>query len=488
MFKKLFAALASLVLIATTASSAQAYEPWATPGMVKGEMRLSISEGALFGTSILKALKVSPSGTPLDENLCPSIGTGICKAGTGWIVRGDLLLGVCVDKEVNCIESVSIYKKGETPTPATLVGNIPGVTTPANIAADVPRGSTVSVWQSTLPNSSGATTYATSATVSFHVFGPKAGFEAFTASVIPVKEVADPEAKDIIVEQREVGGKTKIGTVDKLERCEYQYAGQCATRQNFAANTRVSMTLRMTSALTGWLKGRIQDPNISISSFAKGYNRINVDASPVDLPMLSASFTNETFPTPMKSSAQFAPAWQQLQEMSSTYGAARGWYADSANGLSLVEATRSALKDTASGLQSTWSFASIFRPDNTANKCLKDKTKVLGLVTTNSMAYEGGPPVFKGGFLQYQVAGMHYLPDGKTLARGTYDLVMRSSVARCLYNFTKAPVSATFSITGGSNKEVATTVVGENGGWLKLAAYNFTYSKKTIKIKITQKK
>jgi hypothetical protein len=65
---------------------------------------------------------------------------------------------------------------------------------------------------------------------------------------------------------------------------------------------------------------------------------------------------------------------------------------------------------------------------------------------------------------------------------------MRSDVARCLYKFSKAPVSATITISGEGDKNIATTVVSERGGWLKLAAYDFTFSQKTIKVKLTQKK
>lgn len=56
---------------------------------------------------------------------------------------------------------------------------------------------------------------------------------------------------------------------------------------------------------------------------------------------------------------------------------------------------------------------------------------------------------------------MHFLPDGSTLATGTYDLVMRSEVARCLYGFSSAPVSASVSITGSDQTSVATTLVNE---------------------------
>jgi hypothetical protein len=79
------------------------------------------------------------------------------------------------------------------------------------------------------------------------------------------------------------------------------------------------------------------------------------------------------------------------------------------------------------------------------------------------------------------------MPDGKTEVQGTYDLVMRSETARCLYGFSKAPISATVSVVGGNSNSVATTVVSEKDGWLKMAAYGFTFSQKTIRVKMTQK-
>jgi hypothetical protein len=65
---------------------------------------------------------------------------------------------------------------------------------------------------------------------------------------------------------------------------------------------------------------------------------------------------------------------------------------------------------------------------------------------------------------------------------------MRSEVARCLYGFANAPLSATISVVGGGDKTIATTIVNEKNGWLKLAAYGFTFSKKTIRAKITKAK
>jgi hypothetical protein len=93
------------------------------------------------------------------------------------------------------------------------------------------------------------------------------------------------------------------------------------------------------------------------------------------------------------------------------------------------------------------------------------------------------------GFLNYQVGGMHYLPGGEDLATGTYDLLMRSSVARCFYNLGNIPISAKVSVINEKGtREFATTTVSEKKGWLKLSATGFTYSKKTIKVKITRAK
>jgi hypothetical protein len=43
-------------------------------------------------------------------------------------------------------------------------------------------------------------------------------------------------------------------------------------------------------------------------------------------------------------------------------------------------------------------------------------------------------------------------------------------------------------VNNKGKKSVATTVVNEKKGWLKMAAYGFTFSKKVIKVKIVKAK
>ena len=78
------------------------------------------------------------------------------------------------------------------------------------------------------------------------------------------------------------------------------------------------------------------------------------------------------------------------------------------------------------------------------------------------------------------------MPDGVTPVQGSYNLVMRSDAARCLYGFTDAPVKATISIVGAGNSPVATVVTGEKNGWLSLSANGFTFSEKTLQVKLSQ--
>jgi len=102
------------------------------------------------------------------------------------------------------------------------------------------------------------------------------------------------------------------------------------------------------------------------------------------------------------------------------------------------------------------------------------------------MVYDGTPPVFKDGEIQYRVASVHNDPAGKQF-QGLYDLVIDSKIARCLYNYSNAPISASVSISSSEgNQSVATTVVNEKNGWFRMGAYGFHYSAPTIKVKLTQ--
>ena len=126
-------------------------------------------------------------------------------------------------------------------------------------------------------------------------------------------------------------------------------------------------------------------------------------------------------------------------------------------------------------------------PNSQIASCINKSTNLAGLVTTNAAEYIDGPPVFANNSLDYKVAATHFEKDGTTVFQGTYDLLMSSDVARCIYGFTKAPIKATISVTNNAGgASVASTVINESNGWLTLGAYGFTYSSPTISVKLSQ--
>ena len=136
---------------------------------------------------------------------------------------------------------------------------------------------------------------------------------------------------------------------------------------------------------------------------------------------------------------------------------------------------------------SVWSFKTLKNNSASgANQCIVSGSGLKGIVTTNSTTYSQGAPEFKSGELSYKVASLHNLPDGSEF-KGTYDLILNSQVARCLYKFSKAPISATIQVINESGvNQVATTTVNEKSGWLYLSAKNFTFSSPTVRVKLIQ--
>jgi len=121
-----------------------------------------------------------------------------------------------------------------------------------------------------------------------------------------------------------------------------------------------------------------------------------------------------------------------------------------------------------------------------SNKCSSDKTKLHGLVVTNAPIYENGPPEFKDGSLNYRVAGVHNNFDGSEF-KGRYTYIVRSDTARCYYGFSNAPIEARVEVVSANNaSQVASVLVSEKDGFIKLQADNFTFSSPTIKMKLSQ--
>jgi hypothetical protein len=144
------------------------------------------------------------------------------------------------------------------------------------------------------------------------------------------------------------------------------------------------------------------------------------------------------------------------------------------------------VEDKAATEASFWFIRSI--QGDITGQCRTPNDRLVGVVTTNATTYLPGPPRFDNAqqTLDYKVLAPHYLSDGREFL-GTYDLVMDSALARCVYGFVDAPISATVSIiSDDETKVISSTVLTEKEGFLFLGASGFTFSAPTVRISLSQ--
>jgi hypothetical protein len=283
--------------------------------------------------------------------------------------------------------------------------------------------------------------------------------------------------------------------------------GLCAQRYAFPAGIKFYVKVRAKQSPSGWMHGRVSNPDIQLTE-AAGVTSIEMQGFPVAVPAVYKMYRYPEMP----------------QKLKDEYDEKTGGYKKDPNFLNnptnYVQGGRSAedpdplkrnniygptpsapagmeqlklwipfINDKATALLSFWSVRTLSQNEmEGSSQCFRDSNRVSGIVTTNATQYSAGPPNLDKveGTLNYVVAAPHFDPRDKDF-KGSYDLVMRSDVARCVYGFSKAPINATISITSADGTpQVATTVIGERNGWLYLQAKNFEFSAPIIKAKLTQ--
>lgn len=401
------------------------------------------------------------------DKLCKSTADPKCNfKDADWgtkTISARAILPKCDSNENNdCIESIqisgdrNIFKEltFERYIPDGFLYSADGNSFPSDVSKDLPTGSRSSIWYESVDGKVSDLKYL--ATYSYDLnydnLIDKFIINSVNLDVRPFKEV------DGVIWGSLWSGNNKTGV-------EYE----------FRPNTSLRAAIHLSKKPAGWFKARMKDVNIEIAPLNAKNNRLVVDGTSVAIPNFAIS-------RPLNSLVN------KEAEQAKYFGYLGGVvYPDPGDfeSFKYIEYWRDILKDTAPKMSTYWNLSSTRW--TSSNACLQDSSRVLGIVSTNSMAYDGSAPAFKDGFLNYRVSGFHYLADGATLNLGTYDLVMRSDAARCLYGFSSAPVSATVSITGaGGENNVATTVVSEKNGWLKMKAAGFTFSEKNIKVKLSQ--
>ena len=437
-----------------------------------------------------------------DENslrLCKSTSDAFCAPGVARNLQA--FLPECnSDSDINCISALVAIKDG-VEIKGTFSKHFPekGYTDfPADLSRNVPQGSTPSIWTFDGLNHGGGTNQYLASFLINGDFQPngKVNFQSYYATINPITVVAGAWGRNEAVDGSQkntprcesVCGMALDGhsNNDKFV-CASLDDGFCALRQSFPAGVRFRIQARLSQSPNGWFHGRMKAPNIDIKS-VNGAVSISIEAEPVTVPVVGILQKFKDLPTNMqdlnRNSGGFTWGEPGLDGRRNVILMPSP---DSPNAFTALTDWKNYIKDRANASPTEWAVRTLADSGSSA-QCFKSTTELVGIVTTNSMVYLGSPPIFdkESQSLDYKVASPHFTATGDVF-KGTYDLQLRSDVARCLYGFSTAPISAKISIISESGQSnVATTVVNEKDGWMRMAAYGFTFSSPTVRVKLTQ--
>jgi hypothetical protein len=297
------------------------------------------------------------------------------------------------------------------------------------------------------------------------------------------------------------GGFNQNQLSERRSACVKTSSQACALPWPLNLENTFELTMKLSQPVNGWLHGRLLDAESVITKAADGDQLLSIKGKPVVVPGIQAWFKKESYPAPLQklygSMSQTQVDAGGLGWPSNTginngpdglpYSILKENFGYDDGGFVQVSAWIDAVGDKATFAPTVWAFRSI--QSSQYSNCMKGSDSLSGIVTTNSTMYIGNPPTFNQAdqTLDYKVMAPHYLPDGSEF-KGSYDLLIKSDVARCIYKFSSAPISASVSIiSSDGTAQVATTVVGERDGWLTLSAKGFTFSAPTLRVKLSQK-
>lgn len=294
---------------------------------------------------------------------------------------------------------------------------------------------------------------------------------------------------------RGTGGTGIGGGVSDHLGCMINDTNQCALRASFPLNVTYSLTMKFATNISPWLRGRLVEPSINVVTAPNEGTTLSISAKPMSAPLVAGYINWAT-----------APDWLKSQYPAGTGGTASSPDAFTTTNLDTrilrVSVGSSGdlalksfkewipfLKDKPLAMKTYWNLQTIEGQQSPKmQSCAMDS--FAGIVTSNSTVYSAGAPAWneERQTLDYTVGAPHYDTQGNVLV-GQYVLSMKSDVARCLYGFSSAPISAKVEIASeDGNPNIATTVIKEDKvtGFLTLVASGFHYSTSQVSVQLTQ--
>jgi hypothetical protein len=404
------------------------------------------------------------------------------------------------DLDTDCIESFSIKSAEGQVTSGQFERNwVPGPVFTGDKAKFVPTGYGPSSW--TVKNAKGEIeTYALSVGVNGFIGlerNPnKSNFESFFAAVQPIKEIRGSEYEGPVAQIAKRGeGESPGWNTGFVEKgCQIAERGGCGYRVPFDLEKTVILKVRLSQPVQGWLHGRLRDANIVMNTAADNSQVVEISAKPLSIPSIFGWAKWGDLPQKLKELYPVGAGGTTRgpEDFTTTDLASRTLLTMSRvagdHAINEMNLWLPLLNDRAAAMRTFWVAQTIRGelPYDSQN-CVRGKG-FTGVIGTNAAVYSDGPPQFDQSeqSLNYTVGASHLDSKGE-LFKGYYQLNLRSDVARCLYGFGTAPIQAKIEVSSSDGTpSVATTVITENEGWLKMTASGFTFSTPKIKVKLSQ--
>lgn len=455
--------------------------------------------------------------------LCESLSDANCTEGSS--VSFQALLQPCQSpSQLDCISGFGAATESNDRTPASFVGTFPSRSRHeylGDVTRKLPTGGAPTLWSLPSRPHTGGITYMVQVSTSGSTRSGAFSLADFAVELTPISLVEDNgvqcdrtpenEANQDCGEDLGPGfyvtdysdDEPIVGLASRVSNSEFDCLvlaeQKCARRHAFSQDSRLYLTVKLSQSPSGWLHGRVSKPLVAVNTLNDSGVEIDIAATTVKTPMLATSMRWADLPGPLREAYRATGGFQgasagtrnrqTFESGPEVRNAISAPSAYSTTGMAELLAWLPHIGDKSTADISRWTLRSMSDGELAgASSCFSNRSQLNGLLMTNATQYSAGPPTFDraAGSLEYKVAAPHYTSGGSTFL-GTYDLVMRSTVARCLYGFTNAPLNVSISVVDndGSNS-VATKVVSERDGWLRIAAYGFGFSAPIIKVQMTQ--
>lgn len=512
--KKLIVAL-SLVLTLLLPPSSQAnliQEHWKAPTPTKsGQIGIFYDDRELYDNSIGLFGGVARDGSVYSQ-LCESISDPKCATAVKFAFNANL--PPCVAGfSTNCISELYLIDAQGARTNATFkrfASDDPKYSWNGGGSERVPNSRPESIWEVAGTKSE----FAVSAIVSgsYRPLKKDLFFDRLSSTISAVKaierlgrersqastsEVTWMDTSSVLSDQDNSYWNGGFGW-QSPDDCAAVAKDLCFQRQPMPEDITLGLKIRLAKPVVGWVHGRFKAPTVEINN--EGSDQvIDVRGKPIRIPVVGGFFEESSVPPSI---------WSEFLKHSygsmgtPDGGSARriqGFYPlDNLLPLTRLEKYLDLFNDQASATPSVWMFSSVeyrsleesLRKLGDGSRCVLNNPSVSGIVATNATSYLGAVPEFdkSEGSLNYRVAAPHYDTNRQEFL-GTYDLVIDSNVARCIYGLNSSAVKATVEIVATeTGSRIVTSVLQERNGWLNLATYGFTYSTPLIKVKLLQEK